>query len=157
MPKHVGQLPVYYNGKRSRGKRYLEADSQPQYLFGFGLSYTEFTYSGLKVEPEVIAAGETATVSVDVQNTGDREGAEVVQLYISDVASKVTRPARELKAFDKIKLAPGEKQTVLFTVGPEQLQYIGPDLRPVVEPGAFKVLVGKHVNDTLSTDLTVRG
>ncbi|MBT2289627.1 glycoside hydrolase family 3 C-terminal domain-containing protein [Paenibacillus albidus] len=157
VPKDVGQLPVYYNGKRSRGKRYLEADSQPQYPFGYGLSYTSYAYSALKVEPEVIAADETATVTLDIQNTGEREGAEVVQLYISDVASKVTRPARELKAFRKIRLAPGEKQTVQFTVGPEQLQYIGPDLQPVVEPGSFKVLVGKHVNDTLSADLTVRG
>lgn len=154
-PKDVGQLPVYYNGKRSRGKRYLETDSQPRYPFGFGLSYTSFSYSELKVEPQFIAAGETATVTVQVTNTGELTGAEVVQLYISDVASKVTRPAKELKGFRKITLSPGESQIVSFEVGPEQLQYIGLDVQPVVEPGAFKVLVGSHVNDVLEATLEV--
>ncbi|MRN56261.1 glycoside hydrolase family 3 N-terminal domain-containing protein [Paenibacillus monticola] len=156
IPKHVGQLPVYYNGKRSRGKRYLEEDSQPRYPFGFGLSYTNFSYSAVTVEPEVIAADETATVTVEVKNIGEREGSEVVQLYISDIASKVTRPAQELKGFSKIKLAPGESRTVEFKVGAEQLQYIGTDYQPVVEPGAFKIRVGRQVNDTLSADLYVR-
>ncbi|MBW4082063.1 glycoside hydrolase family 3 N-terminal domain-containing protein [Paenibacillus sp. S150] len=155
-PKDAGQLPVYYNGKRSRGKRYLEADSQPRYPFGFGLGYTSFSYADLIVEPQAIAAGETATVSITVTNTGEREGAEVVQLYISDVASKVSRPAKELKGFRKITLSPGEAQTVEFEVGAEQLQYIGPDYRPVVEPGAFKVLVGSHVNDVREAALEVK-
>ncbi|WP_019913479.1 glycoside hydrolase family 3 N-terminal domain-containing protein [Paenibacillus sp. HW567] len=154
-PKDVGQLPVYYNGKRSRGKRYLETDSQPRYPFGFGLSYTSFSYAELKVEPQSITAGETATVTVQVTNTGERTGAEVVQLYISDVASKVSRPAKELKGFRKITLSPGESQIVEFEVGPEQLQYIGPDVQPVVEPGAFKVLAGSHVNDVLEAALMV--
>ncbi len=154
-PKDAGQLPVYYNGKRSRGKRYLEADSQPRYPFGFGLSYTSFSYSDLKVEPQVITADETAKVTVLVKNTGELTGAEVVQLYISDVASKVSRPAKELKGFRKITLSPGESQIVEFVVGAEQLQYIGPDYQPVVEPGAFKILVGSHVNDVLEQDLSV--
>ncbi|QQZ63342.1 glycoside hydrolase family 3 C-terminal domain-containing protein [Paenibacillus sonchi] len=154
-PKDAGQLPVYYNGKRSRGKRYLEADSQPRYPFGFGLSYTSFSYSDLKVEPQAITADETATVTVRVKNTGELTGAEVVQLYISDVASKVTRPAKELKGFRKITLSPGEAQIVEFEIGAEQLQYIGPDYQPVVEPGAFKILVGSHVNDVLEQDLNV--
>ncbi|KWX72252.1 glycosyl hydrolase family 3 [Paenibacillus riograndensis] len=154
-PKDAGQLPVYYNGKRSRGKRYLEADSQPRYPFGFGLSYTSFSYSDLKVEPQAITADETATVTVRVKNTGELTGAEVVQLYISDVASKVTRPAKELKGFRKITLSPGESQIVEFEIGAEQLQYIGPDYQPVVEPGAFKILVGSHVNDVLEQDLNV--
>ncbi|MHA6533875.1 glycoside hydrolase family 3 N-terminal domain-containing protein [Paenibacillus sp. BAC0078] len=154
-PKDVGQLPVYYNGKRSRGKRYLETDSQPRYPFGFGLSYTSFNYSELKVEPQSITAGETATVTVQVTNTGERTGAEVVQLYISDVASKVSRPAKELKGFRKITLSPGESKIVEFEVGAEQLQYIGPDFQPVVEPGAFKVLAGSHVNDVLEAALEV--
>ncbi|MGC6589821.1 glycoside hydrolase family 3 N-terminal domain-containing protein [Paenibacillus sp. Dod16] len=156
IPKHVGQLPVYYNGKRSRGKRYLEEDSQPRYPFGYGLSYTEFRYSDIQVTPEVIGTGESAVVSVNVTNSGDREGSEVVQLYVSDVASKYTRPARELKGFRKISLQPGEQCKVEFTVGPEQLQYIGQDYKQVVEPGLFRVMVGRHVNDTLSADLTVQ-
>ncbi len=156
VPKHVGQLPVYYHGKRSRGKRYLEDDSQPRYPFGYGLSYTEFSYSNLTVEPRTIPADGEATVRVEVANVGDREGAEVVQMYISDVVSAVTRPARELKGFRKIKLAPGESRTVEFTVGAEQLQYIGQDYKLIVEPGQFRILVGRHVNDTLSADLWVR-
>lgn len=156
IPKHVGQLPVYYNGKRSRGKRYLEEDSQPRYPFGYGLSYTEFNYSDMQVTKEVIGAGETAVVSVNVTNTGDREGAEVVQFYVSDVTSRFTRPARELKGFRKIHLQPGESRKVEFTVGTEQLQYIGQDYKQVVEPGLFRLMVGRHVNDTLSADLTVQ-
>lgn len=156
IPKHVGQLPVYYNGKRSRGKRYLEDDSQPRYPFGYGLSYTEFSYSNLTVQPEVIPADGVATVTVEVTNTGDMEGAEVVQMYISDTVSVITRPAKELKGFRKVTLAPGESTTVEFTVGAEQLQYIGLDYKPVVEPGEFRILVGKHVNDTLHATLIVQ-
>ncbi|MFP4977587.1 glycoside hydrolase family 3 N-terminal domain-containing protein [Paenibacillus sp. CN-4] len=156
VPKDAGQLPVHYLGKRSRGKRYLEADSQPQYPFGFGLSYTTYDYSNLKVEPAAISANGTATVTVDVRNTGRAAGAEVVQLYVSDVVSRATRPAKELKGFRKIFLQPGESRTVTFTVGAEELQYIGPDYTPVVEPGVFRIGVGRHVNDTLETELTVR-
>ncbi|WP_028609774.1 glycoside hydrolase family 3 N-terminal domain-containing protein [Paenibacillus harenae] len=155
IPKHAGQLPVYYNGKRSRGKRYLEEDARPRYPFGYGLSYTEFEYSGLTVTPAVIAPEGEATVTVEVRNTGARTGAEVVQLYVSDVASAVTRPLKELKGFNKIELAPGESRTVRFKVGPEQLRYIGRDLKPVVEPGLFRIMAGRHSDDTLSSDLLV--
>ncbi|WP_059049253.1 glycoside hydrolase family 3 N-terminal domain-containing protein [Paenibacillus senegalimassiliensis] len=156
IPKHVGQLPVYYNGKRSRGKRYLEADSQPQYPFGFGLGYTEFGYAKLAVTPEIIGRDGEAKVTVEVTNIGSRAGAEVVQLYLTDVASTVTRPAKELKGFQKVFLEPGQSQVVEFAVGPEQLQYIGRDFKPVVEPGEFRVHVGKNVNDTLSANFFVR-
>lgn len=156
IPKHVGQVPVYYHGKRSRGKRYLEGDSQPRYPFGYGLSYTEFTYNNIALESDTIHKDGSTKVTVEVTNTGERAGAEVVQLYITDVASKVTRPAKELKGFRKIFLQPGETQTVEFTVGPEQLQYIGQNYKPVVEPGEFRVHVGKNVNDTLSAKLFVR-
>ncbi|AWB46750.1 beta-glucosidase [Paenibacillus sp. CAA11] len=156
IPKHVGQLPVYYNGKRSRGKRYLEDDSQPRYPFGYGLSYTTFRYAHLQLSAAEMAVDGEVMVTVDVTNTGDREGAEVVQLYISDAVSRATRPAKELKGFRKVWLKPGETQTVQFSVGTGQLQYIGPELTPVCEPGLFRVHVGRHVNDTLSADLIVR-
>lgn len=156
IPKHVGQLPVYYNGKRSRGKRYLEADLQPSYPFGFGLSYTEFTFDKLSVSSDSISKNEEVQVRVEVKNTGQRAGAEVVQLYVTDVASTVTRPGKELKGFRKVFLQPGESQTVEFTVGPEQLQYIGANYEPVVEPGEFQVHVGKHVNELLSANFIVR-
>ncbi len=156
VPKHVGQIPVYYHGKRSRGKRYLEDDSQPQYPFGYGLSYTEFTYSNLSLESDTLSVDGTTKVTVEVTNAGDRAGAEVVQLYISDIASIVTRPSKELKGFRKIFLQSGETQKVEFEIGPEQLQYIGRDYKAVVEPGEFRVHVGKNVNDTLSANLFVR-
>jgi len=155
VPRDAGQLPVHYLGKRSRGKRYLEADSQPQYPFGYGLSYTDFAYGNLRLEPVVISADGTAEVTVEVENTGACSGAEVVQLYISDLVSKATRPARELKGFRKIRLEPGEKQAVTFTIGAEQLKYIGLDYQPVVEPGTFRIGVGRNVNDTLNIDLAV--
>ncbi|UVI30623.1 glycoside hydrolase family 3 N-terminal domain-containing protein [Paenibacillus spongiae] len=155
VPKHVGQLPVYYNGKRSRGKRYLETDSKPQYPFGFGLSYTSFEYGGLTVSPDRIAPDGEAVVSVDVTNTGAVAGAEVVQLYVSDRVSSVTRPEKELKGFRKIALEPGERRTVTFTIGAEQLQLIDRELRPVVEEGEFRILVGRHSEDTAWVPLFV--
>ncbi|MGS5021039.1 glycoside hydrolase family 3 N-terminal domain-containing protein [Paenibacillus sp. JJ1683] len=156
IPKHVGQLPVYYNGKRSRGKRYLEDDAEPRYPFGYGLSYTTFSYERLTLSANSIRAGESVTVTVDVTNTGDREGAEVVQLYISDAVSSVTRPIRELKGFCKLVLQPGETRTVEFVVGSDKLQYIGHDLQPVVEAGRFSIQVGRHSKDTLCAELIVR-
>ncbi|MFU1794984.1 glycoside hydrolase family 3 N-terminal domain-containing protein [Paenibacillus azoreducens] len=156
IPKHVGQLPVYYNGKRSRGKRYLEEDSKARYPFGYGLSYTTYNYDRLTITKDSIAADESAVVSVDVTNTGNMAGAEVVQLYISDAVSKVSRPQLELKGFAKVELDPGETKTVSFEIGKEQLQYIGRDLKPVVEPGLFHIHIGRNVNDTLSTSLIVQ-
>ena len=155
IPKHVGQLPVYYNGKRSRGKRYLEEDLEPRYVFGYGLSYTTFEYSKPKLTRTSMTSIEHVTLTVEITNTGQRSGAEVVQLYIADIVSQMTRPAKELKAFSKIRLEPGETRTVAFQIGAEQLQYIGRDLKPVVEPGQFHLHVGRNVNDTQWIELTV--
>ena len=156
IPKHVGQLPIYYNGKRSRGKRYLEEDLEPRYAFGYGLSYTTYEYSEPKLSAASMTAGDMVSVSVNVTNTGRYAGAEVVQMYISDVVSSLTRPAKELKGFAKVNLEPGETQTVEFHIGAEQLQYIGRDLKPVVEPGQFHIHIGSSVNDTQIAELTVR-
>ncbi|WP_138495080.1 glycoside hydrolase family 3 N-terminal domain-containing protein [Paenibacillus pinistramenti] len=156
VPKHVGQLPVYYNGKRSRGKRYLEDDSKPRYPFGYGLSYTTYSYGNLSISRTSMTAADTAVVSVDVTNTGSAAGSEVVQLYVSDAVSAVSRPLKELKGFVKVFLEPGETRTVSFEIGAEQLQYIGRDLKPVVEPGLFRIHIGQNVNDTASCELTVR-
>lgn len=156
VPKHVGQLPVYYNAKRSRGRRYLEMDSKPQYPFGYGLSYTEFRYDGLRLsQAEIRPEGETV-VSVEVSNVGGMAGAEVVQLYITDKVSSVTRPVKELKGFRKVRLEPGETQTVSFTLTSEHLQFIGHDMQPVVEDGEFIVMVGRNSEDYESTHLFVR-
>ena len=116
IPKHVGQLPVYYHAKRTRGRRYLEMDLTPQYAFGHGLSYTDFKYDNVRVTPEVIGPDEEAQVQVEVTNVGAVAGKEVVQLYISDVAASVTRAEIALKGFSKIHLEPGETRTVTFSV-----------------------------------------
>ncbi|WP_145325293.1 glycoside hydrolase family 3 N-terminal domain-containing protein [Paenibacillus xylanexedens] len=156
IPKHVGQLPIYYNGKRSRGKRYLEEDLEPRYAFGYGLSYTTYEYSEPKLSAASMTTGDSVTVSVNVTNTGRYAGAEVVQMYISDVVSSLTRPAKELKGFAKVSLEPGETKTVEFQIGAEHLQYIGRNLKPVVEPGQFHIHIGSSVNDTQMAELTVR-
>ncbi|MCA0755123.1 glycoside hydrolase family 3 C-terminal domain-containing protein [Paenibacillus sp. N4] len=155
IPKDVGQLPVYYNGKRSRGKRYLEMDSKPRYPFGYGLSYTTFKYEGLVVEPERMKADGEAVVRVTVSNTGPVAGDEVVQLYISDRTSSVTRPFKELKGFEKIGLKPGESREVAFTVSAEHLQFTGADGQPVVEPGRFDIIIGTGGETFAAAGLTI--
>lgn len=155
IPKHVGQLPVYYYKRRTRNRRYLEMDFGARYPFGFGLGYSEFGYSNLRVEPAVIAPDGTATVSIDVTNVGEREGREVVQFYITDDVATVTRPEKMLKGFRKITLKPAETQTVQFTVGREQLEMLAMDLTPVVEPGTFTLQIGPHVEALQAVQLTV--
>lgn len=155
IPKHVGQLPVHYLGKRSRGRRYLEEDSKPMYPFGYGLSYTSFTYNDLRLSASEMHLDDTVEAEVMVKNTGDCRGAEVVQLYISDAASLYTRPALELKGFSKVELEPGEERRITFTVGRQELEYVGADYKTVLEPGLFHIRIGRHVDDTLSTELIV--
>ncbi|MDO3413172.1 glycoside hydrolase family 3 N-terminal domain-containing protein [Saccharibacillus sp. CPCC 101409] len=155
IPKHVGQLPVYHYKRRTRGKRYLEDDFEAQYPFGFGLSYTEFKYDHIRLDTAEIQADGTASVSVDITNTGGMAGEEVVQLYVSDLAASVVRPEKMLKGFRKIKLAPGETQTATFAIGREQLEFVGPDLLWRVEPGRFNLRVGPNSVEGLSAELTV--
>jgi len=155
VPRHVGQLPVYYNHKPSKsywvehgwGKPYVDMNPTPLYEFGYGLSYTKFQYSNLKIEPKVTAAGGSVRVSADVENTGDRPGAEVVQLYINDVISSVVTPVKQLRGFEKIPLRPGEKKTVSFVLTPEHLALLDRHLEWVVEPGTFQVMVGHSSKD----------
>ncbi|MGG1636118.1 glycoside hydrolase family 3 N-terminal domain-containing protein [Paenibacillus sp. NRS-1760] len=155
IPKHSGQLPIYYNTKRTKGKRYVETDLEPRYPFGYGLSYTSFQYDGITLSKSNIKPDESCTVSVDVTNIGGMAGQEVVQLYVTDVVSSVTRPALELKGFLKIQLEPGESTTVQFTIAKEQLQYVGRDYRRIVEPGQFRIQVGGHAESLLGADLYV--
>ncbi|MEK6992603.1 glycoside hydrolase family 3 N-terminal domain-containing protein [Paenibacillus sp. FSL K6-1566] len=157
IPKEVGQLPINYNAKRTRGKRYLETDLEPRYPFGYGLSYTDFHYGNLNVEPAVIPADGSAAVRIVVTNSGPRDGAEVVQLYVSDLAASVTRPEKALKAFRKVFLKAGESREVTFTVGPEQLELIGPDMKAVVEPGEFRIRVGPDSKRGEAVNLRVEG
>lgn len=157
IPKDVGQLPVRYNGKRTTGRRYLETDTKPSYPFGYGLSYTEFEYGPLSLSDSEIAANGSTRVTVCITNKGGRAGAETVQLYIGDKVSSVTRPAKELKGFAKVFLAPGETREVTFEIGTEQLSFVGRNLEETVEEGEFDVMVGPHSADVQTVLLRVRG
>ena len=155
VPKSAAQLPVFYNAKSAERGRYVDMDSLPLYPFGYGLSYTAFSYSNLLVTPDRIDSTQQATVSVDVTNTGKREGDEVVQLYLRDDVASVTRPVRELKGFRRIHLAPGQTKTVSFTLTQEELQCLGADMCWKVEPGTFTIMVGGNQHDVLTTHLEV--
>lgn len=157
LPRGVGQLPLFYNHKPTAQRGYLFASTRPLFPFGHGLSYTTFSYSAPTVFPARIPPDGRATVSVEVTNTGKRAGDEVVQLYIRDEVSRATRPVMELKGFRRITLAPGESRTVTFEVGPEQLSYHGLDMKRVVEPGRFRVMVGGGSAEVKSVALEVVG
>lgn len=156
IPKHTGQLPISYNLKRtSLNRRYVETDLKPRYPFGFGLSYTEFKLEDVHVNHPRIRSNETTEVQVKVTNTGDRAGAEVVQLYITDKSSSVTRPKMELKGFEKVWLAPGESRIVTLPIGFEQLSLINMACERVVEPGEFIISVGNSSEQITSVSLFV--
>jgi beta-glucosidase len=142
LPRSVGQLPVFYNHKPTARRGFVFDSARPLFPFGHGLSYTTFSYSAPTVEPTRIAPDGRATVSVELTNTGARAGDDVVQLYIRAEVSRATRPVIELKGFRRVPLKPGERRTVTFELGPEHLSYHGPDMKRVVEPGRFQVLVG---------------
>ncbi|MEO2087875.1 MAG: glycoside hydrolase family 3 C-terminal domain-containing protein [Gemmataceae bacterium] len=154
-PRSVGQLPLYYNHKPTALRGYVLDSNKPLYPFGHGLSYTTFAYATPAVSPAKIALDGKATVSVEVTNTGTRTGDEVVQLYLRAEVSRATRPVVELKGFRRVTLKPGEKQTVTFELGPEHLSYHGPDLKRVVEPGQFRVMVGGSSAEVKAAGLEV--
>jgi beta-glucosidase len=141
-PRSVGQAPIYYNQKPSGRRGYLFTDKSPLFPFGFGLSYTTFSYSQPAVAPAQIAPNGQAKITVAVTNTGKRAGDEIVQLYIRDLVSSVTRPIIELKDFKRISLQPGETKTVEFTITPDKLWFYDLQMNRVVEPGTFDIMVG---------------
>lgn len=141
-PRSVGQLPLYYNRKPTARRGYLFANKEPLFPFGFGLSYTTFSYSNLTVSPARIGVAGETKVSVTVTNTGKRAGDEIVQLYIRDLVSSVTRPIMELKDFRRISLAAGESKTVEFVITPDKLSFLDVNMKSVVEPGWFDIMVG---------------
>jgi len=157
-PISEGQLPLVYDHKPTgRGDDYVDLTGQPLFPFGYGLSYTSFAYSDLTVEPAEIPATGRATVHCRVKNVGSRAGDEVVQLYVKDELASVTRPVLQLAGFQRVRLAPGEEREVAFVLGPEALRLLDRDLRWVVEPGVFRVLVGASSRDLrLRGTLTVR-
>jgi len=156
IPRSVGHLPVFYNYKPSARRGYLFDDVSPLYAFGYGLSYTTFSLSEPRLSKRRIRANGSTNVSVSVTNTGKRAGTETVQLYIRDVVSSVTRPVKELKGFRKVRLAPGESTTVTFEVTPDLLKFWDVNMKYVVEPGEFTVMVGTSSRDADLHKLTLQ-
>jgi beta-glucosidase len=155
-PRSVGQLPDYYDHKPSRNRSYAFADSTPLFPFGFGLSYTKFSFANLRVDSASISPSGSATLSVDVANTGSREGVEVVQLYVHERVTPVTVPVMELRAFERVTLKPGETRTVQFKLGPDQLSLIDTTMHRVVVPGTFDIMVGPSSAETQKIALEVK-
>ena len=165
-PRSIGQVPIYYSAKntgRPLGNKdgvfekfksnYIDERNEPLFPFGYGLSYTNFEYSNLKVSSTKMSISETLKVTVDIKNTGNFDGKEVAQLYIRDLVGTVTRPIKELKGFQKIALKKGEKQTVTFEISVEDLKFYNSDLEFVAEPGEFEVFIGKDSNVSTSTKI----
>lgn len=147
IPRSVGHIPCHYNHKPSSRRGYLFDDITALYPFGFGLSYTKFSFSNLRVEKEKISLKEDVVVNVDVRNEGEKEGTEVVQLYIRDKVSSVTRPVKELKGFMKISLRPKEERTISFTLTQKAFAFNNVEMNYVVEPGEFELMVGNSSRD----------
>src|SRR4029077_8051740 len=156
-PHSVGDLPDYYNHKPSANRTYAFSTRKPLYPFGYGLSYTTFAFSNLRIEPTQILSEGSAKVTVDVTNSGSREGDEVPQLYIHQRVAEVTQPVMQLRGFQRITLKPGEKKTVEFTITPDMLSMLNIDMHRVVEPGVFDVMVGPSSDETSMVALTVLG
>ena len=149
-PVHESQLPLVYNHKPTgRGDDYNNLSGEPLFPFGFGLSYTDFQYSDLVLSKQNIQSGETVTAKFKLKNIGDFRGEEVVQLYIRDMLATVARPVVELKGFQRILLTPGETQEVSFEITPAMLKMLNAGMKPVIEPGDFRIMIGKSSKELL--------
>ncbi len=165
-PRSVGQVPLYYNhkntgrppdAKNKYTSKYLELPWTPLFPFGYGLSYTQFKFSNLQLSAPRIRPDGSLTATVELENTGQRAGDEVVQLYIRDVAASVTRPVKELKGFQRITLQPGEKKRVEFKLTARELGFYNREMRFVVEPGEFRVMVGPNSVELIESKFEVEG
>lgn len=165
-PRNVGQIPVYYNHKntgrpQSAGNwqkfrsNYLDVANSPLFPFGYGLSYTTFSYSDVQLSQSQMKPTEKITATVTVTNTGNYDGEEVVQLYIRDMVASVTQPVKKLKGFQKIFLKKGESKQVRFTIGLEELKFFNSDLKWIAEPGAFKLFIGTNSDDVKEASFTL--
>lgn len=167
-PQHVGQSPLFYNHKNTGRPQkednwfekfrsnYLDVSNDPLYPFGFGLSYTQFSYSGIRLSSHILPMEGELTATVTIKNTGKRDGQETVQLYIRDVVGSVTRPVKELKGFEKVSIKAGETKEVSFKITPEMLKFYNYDLDFVCEPGEFQVMIGSNSRDTQTDTFTLQ-
>ena len=168
-PQHVGQIPLHYNhfntGRPvadgadrffSFQSNYLDVRNDPLYPFGYGLSYTTYQYGELKLDSKTMSPDGQITVTIPVTNTGNRDGIEVVQLYIRDVVGSIARPVKELKGFQRLSIKAGETATATFTIDASKLKFYNYDLKEVVEPGEFDVMVGPNSRDLKRATITVQ-
>jgi beta-glucosidase len=155
VPRSAGQLPIYYYQKPSARLQYVDSTAAPLYPFGWGLSYATFKYANLSLSQDSIGPEGKTKVTVEVTNTSAVRGDEVVQLYIRDEVSSVTRPVKELRGFRRLSIDPGKTEKAEFTLGPEELSFLNRDMHRVVEPGTFKIMVGGNSVDLIETTLTV--
>jgi beta-glucosidase len=155
IPRSVGQLPMYYNHKPSARRGYLFDTTEPLYPFGWGLSYTSFQIGAPRLTKNRINRNESVDVELVVRNTGAVHGDETVQLYIRDRVASVTRPVKELKAFRRVSLEPGEDTTVTFRLTPESLRFWNDRMERVVEPGEFEIMTGANSVDLATVILSV--
>ena len=166
MPKNVGQVPIYYNHLNTGRpnpkwftkftSNYLDVDNEPLYPFGYGLSYTTFTYSPIMISSSTMARDGSIKASVNVTNNGSREGTEVVQLYIRDLVGSISRPVKELKDFARITLKPGEAKTVEFTITADKLKFYNSELKYDCEPGEFDLMIGPNSRDVETLRFTLQ-
>jgi beta-glucosidase len=166
-PMNTGQIPIYYNSKNSGRpinperpfekykSNYLDVQNAPLYPFGYGLSYTSFNYSGIKMNKPELHGNEQIVASVDITNTGDRDGVEIVQLYIRDLIGDVTRPVKELKGFKKVLIKKGETVNVTFTLSPGELSYYHQDMSFKYDPGNFELFIGTNSAESRSTRFSI--
>jgi beta-glucosidase len=157
IPRSVGQIPAYYYHKPSARRGYVLSSKAPLFPFGHGLSYTTFEYGQVRLAADRIARDGATTLQVEVTNTGRRAGDEVVQLYLRDQISSLTRPVKELKGFQRITLQPGETRTVTFEIKPEMLAFLNREMQNVVEPGLFDLMVGGSSAEVTTVVLEVTG
>ena len=143
-PRDVGQVPCHYTRRPGGGRKYIDMSWVPLYPFGYGLSYTEFAFRGLRLSAEKIAPGESITAYVTVANTGSRPGTAVPQLYIRDWVSSTVKPLRALAAFTRVELQPGEEREVAMEIGPKTMRTLDPQYNWSVEPGKFTVYLGEN-------------
>ncbi|WP_029286826.1 beta-glucosidase BglX [Pedobacter sp. R20-19] len=167
-PQNVGQVPLYYAHKNTgrplaEGKwfekfrsNYLDVSNDPLYPFGFGLSYTNFNYSDVKLSANTLTKGKSITASVTLSNTGKYDGKEVVQLYIRDLVGSITRPVKELKGFQKVSLKAGESKTISFNISENDLKFYNSELKFVAEPGDFQVFIGTNSRDVKEAAFTLK-